>query len=90
MKKTVKQTPPPARTLLAYNIRSLRTELGLSQEALGVAAGFHRTYVSQVERSVANVTVDGLDRLAIALGVPVARLLSPFAGASLSNHAPRA
>lgn len=78
MKKPAEQKPPAARSLLAYNVRSLRIELGLSQEALGIAAGFHRTYVSQVERGVANVTIDGLDRLATAVGVPVASLLAPL------------
>lgn len=38
-------------------------------------AGFHRTYISQVERSVANISADGLDKLACALEVPVQRLL---------------
>lgn len=82
MKKPAEQKPTSARTLLATNTRRLRTELGVSQEQLAVTAGFHRTYVSHVEREVANVTVDGLDKLAGALGVPVARLLAPISGSS--------
>jgi transcriptional regulator with XRE-family HTH domain len=77
MKKPVGRKPARARTLVAINTRQLRTELGLSQEQLALTAGFHRTYVSQLERELANVSVDGLDKLAEALGVSAARLLAP-------------
>jgi transcriptional regulator with XRE-family HTH domain len=72
MSKTEKL--PDARTLLAANVQRLRTEMGLSQEKLAELAGFHRTYVSQVERRVANATVDNIQRLADVLSVPVAKL----------------
>ena len=65
---------PDARTLLATNVQQIRTEMGLSQEKLAEMAGFHRTYVSQVERRVANTTADNIQRLAEVLSVPVARL----------------
>lgn len=65
---------PGARTLLAVNVQQLRTQKGLSQEKLAEMAGFHRTYVSQVERQVANTTADNMQRLADILDVPVARL----------------
>ena len=38
-------------------------------------ADFHRTYVSQLERRVTNISIDGLERLAMALGVDIAALL---------------
>lgn len=38
-------------------------------------ANFHRTYVSQLERCVTNISIDGLERLANALSVDVAQLL---------------
>ena len=63
---------PDARTLLATNVQQLRTGMGLSQEKLAEMAGFHRTYVSQVERRVANTTADNIQRLAEVLSVPVA------------------
>jgi len=34
--------------------------------------------VSQLERCVTNISVDGLERLAIALGVDVLELLAPI------------
>ena len=63
-----------ARILLALNVQKLRTKLGVSQEKLAEMAGFHRTYVSQVERRLANATVDNVQKLADILAVPVAKL----------------
>ncbi|WP_345776315.1 helix-turn-helix transcriptional regulator [Luteimonas salinisoli] len=54
-----------------------RAERGLSQEKLAELASFHRTYVSQLERCVTNITIDGLERLAVALDVDVTDLLRP-------------
>ena len=39
-------------------------------------ADFHRTYVSQLERCVTNISVDGLEKLAIALDVDILELLA--------------
>lgn len=67
-----------ARTLLAVNVQKIRINMGLSQEKLAEKAGFHRTYVSQVERCVANTTTDNIQKLADVLDVPVARLFEPL------------
>ena len=64
-----------ARARVAANVFRLRTERELSQEGLAEAAGFHRTYVSQLERKLTNITVDNLERLAAALHVDVVELL---------------
>ena len=68
---------PKARARAAVNIRRLRMAQGWSQEQLAEAAQFHRTYVSQLERCVTNISIDGLERLAQALGVDVIELLRP-------------
>lgn len=70
------QTAGEARQRIAGNVRRLRKERGLSQEEMAELADFHRTYVSQLERCVTNISVDGLERLAIALGVDVLDLLA--------------
>ncbi len=75
-----KPSPPSlasARDRVAANIRRLRKAQGLSQEQLAEVAEFHRTYVSQLERSVTNISIDGLERLAQALGVDITELLKP-------------
>jgi len=58
------------------NVRRLREAQGLSQEELAHRAGLHRTYVSQIERAVKNVTVVKLDQIARALDVPLADLVA--------------
>lgn len=57
-----------ARQQLSGNLKRLRGRLELSQEALADLAGLHRTYVSQVERCVVNVSLDNIVLLATALG----------------------
>jgi transcriptional regulator with XRE-family HTH domain len=66
---TKRKDVPSAKAALAANVKRLREAMGLSQEKLAEQAGFHRTYVSQVERGLANITLDNLDRLADELHV---------------------
>lgn len=65
---------PDARTLLAANVQKLRLQMGMSQEKLAEMAGFHRTYMSQVERCIANPTVDNVQKIADVLAVPITKL----------------
>jgi transcriptional regulator with XRE-family HTH domain len=53
----------------ALTLRQLRNEAGLSQEQLARKSGIDRTYISGVERSVRNITLDSLEGLIDALGV---------------------
>ncbi|MFB2642956.1 helix-turn-helix domain-containing protein [Shewanella bicestrii] len=53
----------------AVTLRQLRYEAGLSQEQLARQSGIDRTYISGVERSVRNITLDSLEGLIDALGV---------------------
>nr|WP_089083055.1 helix-turn-helix transcriptional regulator [Aquitalea magnusonii] len=65
------------RAQLATNLIRLRREKGMSQEALALEAGLHRTFVAHVERQARNISLDNLTRLANALDVPVHNLLMP-------------
>lgn len=60
-----------ARKRVAWNLRRVRVERGLSQEALAVDASIDRTYVSRLERGLENPTVAVLERLAEALGIGI-------------------
>jgi transcriptional regulator with XRE-family HTH domain len=71
-----KEIDPYLRRRLAEHVRRLRLERGVSQEALSVQCGFHRTYVSQIERSAVNITLDNVQRLAAGLGVDPAELVA--------------
>lgn len=64
------------RERLAINVRRLRTARLLTQEKLAIDAGVAAPYLSRIERGVVNPTVDILDLLAGALGVPVDESLS--------------
>lgn len=64
-----------ARERIAINLKRLRHERQLSQESMAELAGFHRTYVSQLERKITNISIDGLERIAQALEVDVLDLL---------------
>ncbi len=63
------------RVTFGRQVRRLRLERGLSQEALADAAGLHRTYVSGIERGLRNPTLTIVARLAIALDLAPADLL---------------
>ena len=62
--------------LVAWNLRRLRVEQGLSQDGLALEAEVDRTYVGRLERSIENPTITILDKLASALGVRVSELLA--------------
>lgn len=80
------QSPAPtARAVLAANMIRLRRERGWSQETLAFECGLHRTFVAHCERQVRNISLDNLERIANALGVPVYALLMPTGMASPSK-----
>ena len=69
------KTKPSARRIFAENLRKARLAKGLSQEDLGELANLHRTYVGSIERAERNVSIDNIERLAVAVGVSPASLL---------------
>lgn len=64
-----------AREAFAENLRQARLAKGWSQMVLAEAAGLHFTYVSSVEGAKRNVSIDAMERLSKALGVPLSDLL---------------
>ena len=64
-----------ARAIFAAHLRRGRLAKALSQEALAELANLHRTYVGSVERAERNVSIDNMERLAKALGNPLADML---------------
>lgn len=66
---------PSARAVLAENLIRLRRERGLSQEDLALECGLHRTFISHTERMARNISLDNIERIALALSVPVYQLL---------------
>jgi transcriptional regulator with XRE-family HTH domain len=59
---------------LAKAIRQLRQEVKLSQEALGLIADIHPTWISHIESGRVNPTWGNVRRIAIGLRVPLPEL----------------
>ena len=66
-------------------IRELRERAGWSQEGFAEACGLHRTYIGGIERGERNVSLVNIERIAIALGVPIADLFADL-GASVKRR----
>lgn len=65
----------------------MRLASGISQEAFADECGFARSYMSRIERGVANPSLDAIESLAAALGVEVVAL---FQGAAKERPAAKA
>lgn len=63
------------RIAFGKSVRRHREAAGMSQEQLGDAAGIHRTYVGDVERGERNLGLVNMARIAVALQVPLSRLV---------------
>ncbi len=59
-----------------HRVRERRLELGLSQEDLADLCGLHRTYIGSMERGERNVSLINIVRVAQALDIDPARLMS--------------
>lgn len=69
--------PLSAREVFGRNLRRARRLREVSQEELALRADLSRTYVSEVERGVRNVSIDNMGLLSQALGVPLRDLVDP-------------
>ena len=56
-------------------VKEKRIELDLSQEDLGFNAGLHRTYIGSIERGEANVSLENIAAIAIALQCEISELM---------------
>jgi transcriptional regulator with XRE-family HTH domain len=66
----------PSLIAIGKTIRTLRTELGVSQENLALNAGMDRSYVGGIERGEHNLTTINLIKIATALGIRASELLT--------------
>ena len=72
----MEQGSPSLRAVVANNMKTARLRAGLSQEELAEICGYHRTYISSIEREERNITLDTLQAIATALKVEPVSLLS--------------
>lgn len=71
---------PDSRQSLAASVARLRADRGRTLEELADESGVSRAFISQIESQRGNPTLATLDRLATALGVGVADLLTGDVG----------
>jgi len=62
---------------LGPRVRELRRERGFTLKDLGRRAGLSHPFLSQLERGLARPSVESVERIAEALGVPVGSLWAP-------------
>lgn len=64
-----------------------RQELGYSQELASEKAGLHPTYIGQVERGEKNATIESIEKICIALDLPMEDLFNKIVTASPPHKA---
>ena len=57
-------------------LRQLRKEKGISQEELMAATGIHRTYLSEVERGIRNISIVNIEKISLALNIDVMEMFN--------------
>ena len=57
-------------------IRQLRCERQISQEEFADMCGMHRSYMSDVELGKRNISLENIEKIAMALCIPIAQLFS--------------
>jgi transcriptional regulator with XRE-family HTH domain len=65
------------RLIFARNIRLVRVHAGMSQEKMAAEAGLDRAFVGTLERGQRNISIDNIELLAKALGMPAHELIDP-------------
>lgn len=77
-------TPAPISVALGKRIKQCRHEADKSQETLAFEAHVDRTYISAIERGIANPSIETLANICHVLGVTLAELFAPLDGVSLA------
>lgn len=71
----MKASLPLLKKALSANIKRFRLEQGISQEKLALKANIDRSYMSELERCLANPSIEALVRIGNALEVSPSELL---------------
>ncbi len=66
--------------IIGQRIRNYRTNLHLSQEKLAELSGCHPTYIGQLERGEKNATLESIEKIAVALNIPLSKLFEKLDG----------
>lgn len=75
----MEKNSPEGKTLqqqFGSTIRTVRTQLGITQQELADRADMQRTYLADVERGMRNLALTNITRLTKALDVPTSRFFA--------------
>ena len=78
------RNPAPISVALGRRIKQCRHEADKSQETLAFEAHVDRTYISAIERGMANPSIETLANICFVLGVTLAELFEPLGDVSLA------
>ena len=70
---------------LGMSVKNWRSRLKLPQDELARRSGFNRSYISDIERGSRNVSLNGIEKLADALGISVTTLFAEMDSKSAST-----
>jgi transcriptional regulator with XRE-family HTH domain len=68
--------------VVGERLKHYRKKAALSQEALAEKAGLHYTYIGQLERGEKNATLESIEKVAMALTIPLEVLLKNVAASN--------
>jgi transcriptional regulator with XRE-family HTH domain len=66
-------------------LRTYRNRAGMTQEGLAERAGLHHTYIGQLERGEKNATLESIEKVARALGLPFEVLFEAIIEGNIDN-----
>lgn len=72
--------------VIGQRLRARRVQLGYSQDLTSEKADLHPTYIGQVERGEKNVTICSLEKICIALDLPMEELFANIVEATSRNR----
>ena len=70
------KVPAPARKMFGKALREARLTADMTQRAVAHRTGIDRSYISDIERGLINVSVDTMNTLAEAVGTELEVLLT--------------
>lgn len=83
-KSPAPQSPAPISVALGRRIKQCRHLANKSQETLAFEALVDRTYISAIERGIANPSIETLANICYALNLTLGQLLDPLDDVSLA------
>ena len=73
---SIENDPLYLQHVFSTNVRAVRLARGMSQEELADRASLDRTYISSIERKLRNLSIQNIQKLAVALEVDPRELLA--------------